>query len=114
MCQACWATPTASSRSRTATRAAWSIRSTPGHAYFAIWPFPRCWSAAIMAPWPGGDTNNPWPAAARVRSRSARTKESIMQNKLMALVENAALRKDVEDFQIGDQIEVHQRILEGQ
>jgi large subunit ribosomal protein L19 len=37
-----------------------------------------------------------------------------MKNKLLALVEKAAARKDPLKFQIGDQIEVHQRILEGQ
>lgn len=37
-----------------------------------------------------------------------------MKNKLMALVEEANMRKDIADFTIGDQVEVHQRILEGQ
>jgi large subunit ribosomal protein L19 len=37
-----------------------------------------------------------------------------MKNKLMALVEEAAQRKDVPEFTIGDQVEVHLRILEGQ
>jgi large subunit ribosomal protein L19 len=37
-----------------------------------------------------------------------------MKNKLLALVEQAAARKDPLKFQIGDQVEVHQRILEGQ
>lgn len=37
-----------------------------------------------------------------------------MQNKLMSLVEQASYRKDVEAFEIGDQVDVHQRILEGQ
>jgi large subunit ribosomal protein L19 len=37
-----------------------------------------------------------------------------MQNRLMALVEEAARRKDMPAFRIGDQVEVHQRILEGQ
>jgi large subunit ribosomal protein L19 len=36
-----------------------------------------------------------------------------MRNKIMSLVEEAAYRKGVEDFEIGDQIDVHQRILEG-
>ena len=37
-----------------------------------------------------------------------------MRNKLMALVEEAGRRKDALAFAIGDQVEVHQRILEGQ
>src|SRR5438128_8352268 len=37
-----------------------------------------------------------------------------MKNQLMALVEEKARRKDIIPFQIGDQVEVHQRILEGQ
>jgi large subunit ribosomal protein L19 len=36
-----------------------------------------------------------------------------VQNKLMSLVEQAAFRKGVEKFEIGDQVDVHQRILEG-
>lgn len=36
-----------------------------------------------------------------------------MQNKLMALVEEGNQKKDVPQFRIGDQVEVHQRILEG-
>ena len=32
----------------------------------------------------------------------------------MALVEEAAYRKEIPEFQIGDQVEVHLRILEGQ
>jgi large subunit ribosomal protein L19 len=37
-----------------------------------------------------------------------------MKNKLLALVEDHSMRKDAPNFQIGDQVEVHQRILEGQ
>ena len=37
-----------------------------------------------------------------------------MKNKLMQLVEEAGMRKDVADFAIGDTVDVHQRILEGQ
>lgn len=37
-----------------------------------------------------------------------------MKNRLMALVEEPGLKKDVTEFQIGDQVDVHQRILEGQ
>jgi large subunit ribosomal protein L19 len=36
-----------------------------------------------------------------------------MKNKLMQLVEDAGMRKDVADFAIGDTVDVHQRILEG-
>ena len=36
-----------------------------------------------------------------------------MKNRLIALVEDAAVKKEVTAFQIGDQIDVHQRILEG-
>lgn len=37
-----------------------------------------------------------------------------MKNKLMQLVEEKSQRKDVTAFDIGDQVDVHQRILEGQ
>ena len=37
-----------------------------------------------------------------------------MKNRLMAFVEENAMRKDAPKFEIGDQVEVHQRILEGQ
>ena len=37
-----------------------------------------------------------------------------MKNRLMEAVENAAMRPDVPDFTIGDTVDVHQRILEGQ
>src|SRR6266404_6977174 len=37
-----------------------------------------------------------------------------MKNRLMDLVEQAHVKKDIADFDIGDQVDVHQRILEGQ
>ncbi len=37
-----------------------------------------------------------------------------MKDKLMTLVEEAGARKDLASFDVGDQVEVHQRILEGQ
>jgi large subunit ribosomal protein L19 len=37
-----------------------------------------------------------------------------MKNRLMALVEEAGAKKDVTEFRVGDQVDVHQRILEGQ
>ena len=37
-----------------------------------------------------------------------------MKNKLMQLVEQAARRAEVPQFEIGDSVQVHQRILEGQ
>ena len=37
-----------------------------------------------------------------------------MRNKLLELVEQAAKRADPPKFEIGDQVQVHQRILEGQ
>jgi large subunit ribosomal protein L19 len=37
-----------------------------------------------------------------------------MKNKLIALVEEPGLKKDAPKFDIGDQVEVHQRILEGE
>lgn len=37
-----------------------------------------------------------------------------MKNKLLALVEEQHARKDAVVFDIGDQVDVHQRILEGQ
>ena len=37
-----------------------------------------------------------------------------MKNKLLSLVEQAAKRADIPKFEIGDQVQVHQRILEGQ
>jgi large subunit ribosomal protein L19 len=37
-----------------------------------------------------------------------------MKNRLLALVEEPGLKKDLAPFTIGDQVDVHQRILEGQ
>jgi large subunit ribosomal protein L19 len=37
-----------------------------------------------------------------------------MKNKLLTLVEEANLKKEVPQFSVGDQVDVHQRILEGQ
>jgi len=37
-----------------------------------------------------------------------------MKNAMIALVEEAGIKKDMPDFAIGDQVEVHQRILEGE
>src|SRR5262249_20753812 len=38
----------------------------------------------------------------------------IMKNRLLTLVEEASYRQEVPSFEIGDQVDVHQRILEGQ
>jgi large subunit ribosomal protein L19 len=37
-----------------------------------------------------------------------------MKNRLLTLVEETNLKKDLAPFTIGDQVDVHQRILEGQ
>jgi large subunit ribosomal protein L19 len=37
-----------------------------------------------------------------------------MKNELIALVEESSIKKDPPEFDIGDQVEVHQRILEGE
>src|SRR5262245_17610657 len=37
-----------------------------------------------------------------------------MKNKLLALVETKASRNDVPDFLVGDSVEVHQKLLDGQ
>jgi large subunit ribosomal protein L19 len=37
-----------------------------------------------------------------------------MKNRIMQAVEEAQCRKDIPEFRIGDQVDVHQRILEGQ
>src|SRR5713226_9303356 len=37
-----------------------------------------------------------------------------MKNAMIALVEETGLKKDMPDFTIGDHVEVHQRILEGE
>jgi large subunit ribosomal protein L19 len=36
-----------------------------------------------------------------------------MKNRLLTLVEEANFKREVPDFQVGDQVDVHQRILEG-
>jgi large subunit ribosomal protein L19 len=41
-------------------------------------------------------------------------KEIVVKNELMALVEETGLKKEPPVFEIGDQVEVHQRILEGE
>jgi large subunit ribosomal protein L19 len=37
-----------------------------------------------------------------------------MKDKLLMLVEEAGAKKDIPSFDVGDQVDVHQRILEGQ
>jgi len=37
-----------------------------------------------------------------------------MKNRLLTLVEDGSMKKDIQEFTIGDQVDVHQRILEGQ
>jgi large subunit ribosomal protein L19 len=37
-----------------------------------------------------------------------------MKNRLLELVEEPVLKKDITSFTVGDQVDVHQRILEGQ
>jgi large subunit ribosomal protein L19 len=37
-----------------------------------------------------------------------------MKNEIIALVEEAGLKKEPPEFEIGDQVDVHQRILEGE
>jgi large subunit ribosomal protein L19 len=36
-----------------------------------------------------------------------------MQNRLLQLIEDGAVKKELPKFEVGDQVEVHQRILEG-
>ena len=36
-----------------------------------------------------------------------------MRNRLLSLVEESQIKKDVADFEIGDMVDVHQKILEG-
>src|SRR5229473_6599814 len=37
-----------------------------------------------------------------------------MKNRIMTLVEESNFKKDIPDFSVGDLVDVHQRILEGQ
>ncbi|HLN33005.1 MAG TPA: 50S ribosomal protein L19 [Gemmataceae bacterium] len=37
-----------------------------------------------------------------------------MRDKLLTLVEEAGAKKDIPEFHVGDQVDIHQRILEGQ
>src|SRR5256885_16346280 len=37
-----------------------------------------------------------------------------MKNKLLSLVEGTSLKPEIPKFEIGDQVDIHQRILEGQ
>ena len=37
-----------------------------------------------------------------------------MKNRIMTLVEDGNMKKDIPDFSVGDLVDVHQRILEGQ
>src|SRR5438552_7340810 len=52
----------------------------------------------------------------RTRRNAEKTNEEsgIMKNRVMALVEEKYAKKDLPNFSIGDQVDVHQRILEGQ
>src|SRR3989442_109780 len=95
-------------RSHTASRGGWSIPSTRAPACSAAWRCPTSCSAVITRPSHSGARNNPRHAAEEIISHSLM--EEIMKNKLMALVEEAAVKKEVPDFNIGDQVDVHQRI----
>ena len=37
-----------------------------------------------------------------------------MKNKFIALVEESGIKKEVPDFEVGDTVDVHQKILEGE
>ena len=37
-----------------------------------------------------------------------------MQNKILQLIEDGQKKKDIPDIQVGDNVDIHQRILEGQ
>ena len=37
-----------------------------------------------------------------------------MKNRLIGLIEDAAVKREIPEFRVGDQVDVHQRILEGQ
>jgi len=37
-----------------------------------------------------------------------------MRDRLITLVEDAGAKKDIPEFHVGDQVDIHQRILEGQ
>src|SRR5579871_2546144 len=68
---------------------------------------------------PAGGANNRRPGAKMPRAVPPRPirrrgRKVIMKNRLLALVEDAAAKKDIVEFRIGDQVDVHQRILEGQ
>src|SRR5439155_18738257 len=62
---------------------------------------------------PAGARNNRRPAAARANSQR-QAKEKAMKNEIIAYVEESGLKKDPPRFDIGDQVEVHHRILEGE
>src|SRR5205823_8127594 len=46
-------------------------------------------------------------------TRLSRRRKGIMKNRLLSLVEEASVKREIPDFQVGDQVDVHQRILEG-
>src|SRR4029078_1780594 len=48
------------------------------------------------------------------RTGRAKKARPVMKNKLIALVEATQLKKEPGKFTIGDQVDVHQRILEGE
>src|SRR5205814_4968083 len=67
---------------------------------------------------PAGGRSSPRPAARPgnpyKRTSPNQPTEATMKNKFITLVEASGLKKDVTDFTIGDTVDVHLRILEGE
>src|SRR5437868_1227363 len=77
-----------------------------------------------MKPWPAGARNNrrraanmAWASPQKSHNNvgnEIKKRKAVMRNRLLALVEEAGAKKDITPFRIGDQVDIHQRILEGQ
>jgi large subunit ribosomal protein L19 len=55
----------------------------------------------------------PWIKQRRADGRRCERKEKTMQNRLMEVVEKSTLKPSIPKFEIGDTVDVHVRILEG-
>src|SRR5438309_146184 len=103
-------------RNRIVSQGDWSIHNTQGRESFAAWRCRRCCSRAITLPSPAGGWSNrgcgaDWREPRNLRARNGKPRikprvqnnkpEEAMKNKLMALVEETALKKEVPSFEIG-------------
>ena len=123
-CPACWETKTAAVTIRfPRATACWNLPNTPARASTAGSKCPMCCSAATTARSPGGATraagnepNNDAPTYYHKAATGGRAPEpQVMSQQILANVEKSSLKPagEIVDFAIGDTVDVHTKIMEG-